>query len=115
MFITLNNTLKHNGKIVVSNNKANINKAFIIINTKLQESSLEIKDNEIVFNGESEFIVDNNDPQLSVYVNCEHANEPRNKKVNDNEVKLFVNLSNELNYINKNGEKVFLIQGAVEK
>ena len=63
----------------------------------------------------SEFIVDTNKPQLNIYANMEFADMPRNTVLNENEVELFMDLKNNLSYVNDKNEKTILTQGVVEK
>ena len=113
MFLKLNCTLSDDAKIVVSNNSASVNQAFVVVDKYLEEKQISIEDNSITFNGESEFIIDN--ANSNIYVNLENANFPRTISLEEGEVELFVDLQNGLNYVNKNGDKIALKQGVVEK
>jgi cell fate regulator YaaT (PSP1 superfamily) len=115
MFLKLNNKLNEGKTIIVSENKAKVNNAFVLINKKIDEKQLVIKNNDIKFEGKSEFIVDTNDPKLDIYVNVEHSEIPRNIELEEDEVELFIDLENKLSYVNKNEEKSILKQGVVEK
>ena len=115
MFLTLNNKVKENKNIVVLNNRVKVENAFLTINTKIQEKQLRIENNNIIFLGKSEFIVDNNDPKLDVYVNMENLDKPRNIELGQDEVELFVDSNNGLSYINSYEEIKLLKQGVVKK
>ena len=115
MFLTLNNKIKDGKSIIVTNNKVKVQNAFITLNAILDEKQLTIDKNNIVFSGKSEFIVDNNDPKLNIYVNMENADKPRNVELKDGEVELFVDNNKNLSYINNNEEIKSLKQGVVEK
>ena len=113
MFLKINCTLSDDAKIVVSNNSASVNQAFVVVDKYIEEKQISIEDNYITFNGKSEFIIDN--ANSNVYANFENADFPRTISLEDGEVELFVDLQNELNYVNKNGDKIVLKQGVVEK
>ena len=113
MFLKLNCTLSDDAKIVVSNNSASVNQAFVVVDKYLEEKQISIEDNSITFNGESEFVIDN--ANSNIYVNLENADFPRTISLEEGEVELFVDLQNGLNYVNKNGDKIALKQGVVEK
>ena len=115
MFLILNNKIKENKAITVSDNNTKVKNAFVTINNEIKENQLIIKNNKIDFEGKSEFIVDTNKPQLNIYANMEFADMPRNTVLNENEVELFMDLKNNLSYVNDKNEKTILTQGVVEK
>ena len=113
MFLKINCTLSDDAKIIVSNNSASVNQAFVVVDKHLEEKQISIENNSIDFNGNSEFIIDN--ANSNIYANLENADFPRTISLGDEEVELFVDLQNGLNYVNKNGDKIVLKQGVVEK
>lgn len=115
MFLKLNNKINGDNKIVISNNKAKVINSFITITNKIEEKNVVINNNNIKFEDKSEFIIDYNDPKLNFYVNMEHEEIPRNTILGEDEVELFMDLNNNLSYVNKNEEKLILTQGVVEK
>ena len=115
MFLTLNNKMKDDKKIVVSNNRVKVENSFLTINNKIEEKQVKIEKNNIIFSGKSEFIIDNNNPKLNFYSNMENSDKPRNIQLKDGEVELFVDNNKNLSYINNNEEIKFLKQGVVEK
>lgn len=113
MFLTFNAEIKEGKKITVSNNIASVNSSFLFVKKPIEESQIVIKNNKITFNGKSEFIIDKTNSEI--YPNMENVDFPRNIELKDNEVELFVDLNNKLNYVNKNEEKFNLTQGVIEK
>ena len=110
----INGNVQEDKKIVIKGNDAVVTDSFLTINSKISEQQLIIENNNITFEGKAQFIVDNNNPPLDVYVNMQKDENPRNITQNENEVTLFVDQDNKLNYINKKGEKNLLKQGVVE-
>lgn len=110
----INGNMQEDKKIIIKENDVVVTDSFLTINSKISEQQLIIENNNITFEGKAQFIVDNNNPPLDIYVNMQKDENPRNVTQNENEVTLFVDLDNKLNYINKKGEKNLLKQGVVE-
>lgn len=113
MFVILNSELKNGKQISISNNLAVVNNAFVLVDKPIEEEHLVIKNNKITFKGNAEFIVNNTNSNL--YANMEQGEFPRNFSSKENEVELFVDNENKLNYVNDKKEKITLMQGVVEK
>lgn len=115
MFLTINNPPEAGKKIIITNNNVKVNKAFIIINCPIKQEQIIIQNNNIQFEQNACFIIDNNETPSNIYANFQHIDIPRIINVNSDQVVLFNDLNNQLSYINKNKEKVFLIQGEIQK
>lgn len=116
MFINFKNNISEDVKITIQNNDVKVNDGFIVIEdgVKLNQKQFIIQNNNITFQGESQFIVDKNANKSDFYTNLQHCEIPRQEN-EQNSVVLFVNSKdNSLNY-QLNEEVIKINQGVTNE